>query len=77
MFMMVINLEGVEILSVHEWPRVDGEGRFVNWKTITYKVADSEHTLDMLSSEYTAKKAQAAVDKAAKEILDLIKPVKE
>ena len=64
-----------EIVDVREYPKPTYKG-WENIKVITYKIGETEHELEMPSKDYTAKKARAAVEKAAKEILQTIKPGK-
>ena len=68
-------LEEIKIVNVREYPKPSYKG-WENYKVIVFEINGSEHELEMPSKDYTAKKARAIVDKAAKEILDTIKPSK-
>lgn len=63
------------IVNVREYPKPTYKG-WENTKVITFEVKGSEHEVEMPSKDYTAKNARALVNKAAKEILDTIKPSK-
>lgn len=64
-----------KIVNVREYPKPTFKG-WENTKVITFEINGSEHEVEVSSKDYTAKKARAIVDKAAKEILDTIKPGK-
>ena len=68
-------VEEFEILDVREYPKPTYKG-WENVKVITFKIGETEHEIEMPSKDYTAKNAKAVVGKAAKEILDTLKPGK-
>ena len=63
------------IVDVREYPKPTHKG-WENTKVITFEINGSEHEIEMPSKDYTAKNARALVSKAAKEILETIKPGK-
>jgi len=68
-------VEEFEIVNVREYPKPTYTG-WVNIKVITFRIGETEHELEMPAKDFTAKTAKAAVAKAAKEILETLKPGK-
>ena len=64
-----------KIVNVREYPKPTYKG-WENTKVITFEINGSEHEVEMPSQGFTAKKSLEVVKKAAKEILDTIKPGK-